>query len=267
MDFRNQVILITGASSGIGRRLAEDLAERGAVIAGCGRSPERLASMLAAVKDRSPASAVFPCDVGRREEVERMAGEVLDRFGRIDVLVNNAGIGMRMPFSETPLETIEEIMRTNYLGTVYCTRAVLPSMVARGRGHIVNISSVAGKIGALNMAGYCASKFAVNGLSESLCHELRPLGISVSVICPGPVRTVFNREFADVPPRSPPALVIGVEAVSRAVIAALETRKPELVLPRWLAVACWLKRIAPNLFRVVYHRQFGLYASRSRRSP
>ena len=125
-----------------------------------------------------------------------MVANVLARYGAIDILINNAGIGMRQPFVEMPLDTIEEIMRTNYFGAVYCTREVVPSMIAKGHGHIVNISSVAGHIGTLNMAAYCASKFALNGFSESLYHELKPLGIDISVVCPGAVKTAFNRAFA-----------------------------------------------------------------------
>src|SRR5918994_2809334 len=110
---------------------------------------------------------------------------------------------MRKPFFETELEIVEEIIRVNFLGAAYCAHAVLPSMIARRRGHIVNISSGAGKIGTLNMGAYCASKFALNGWSESLYHELKPLGIHVSVVCPGPVDTKFSLDFHDSKPKSP----------------------------------------------------------------
>ena len=261
MDFRDRVILITGASNGIGRRLAIDLAGKGALVVGCGRSQERLQQLLKEMRLTSPASTVFVCDVSDPAQVTAMIGKTLADFGRIDILINNAGIGMRQPFAEMSVETAAEIMRTNYLGTVYCTHEVLPSMIARGSGQIVNISSGAGKIGTLNMAGYCASKFAVNGLSESLYHELKPLGIHVSVVCPGPVRTEFNRSFANTQPKSPPSLMMTPEAVSRAVIRVIETKKFELVTPGWLALICWFKRIMPNLFRVVFHRTFRAYVT------
>ena len=132
-------------------------------------------------------------------------------------------------------------------------------MIARGKGHIVNISLVAGKIGTLRMSAYCASKFAMNGFSESLYYELEPLGINVSVVCPGAVRTDFNKAFADTPPKSPPALVITPEAVSRAVIAAIERQRFELIIPRWWAFVCWVKRMAPNLFRSVLRGIFRRY--------
>lgn len=259
MDFTDRVIFITGASDGIGKQLAIDLAARGAIVVGCGRSRERLVETLKEVRKSSPKSLMIACDIGDAEQVHGMMKKVLADFGRIDILINNAGIGMRKPFVDTPVETIEAIMRTNYLGAVYCTHEVLPAMIARGSGHIVNISSGAGKIGTLNMAGYCASKFAMNGWSESLYHELKPLGINVSVICPGPVRTQFSREFQDTEPKSPPKLFISAAAVSHAVMRAIEKNQIEVVMPRWLALMCALKRLAPSLFRAIAQRRFRSY--------
>jgi short-subunit dehydrogenase len=256
MHFQNQVVLITGASSGIGRRLAIDLATKGATVIGCGRSAERLQQTEEEMRRANRSCAMMACDLGERREVEEMVGRVVADFGRIDILINNAGIGMRKPFVESSVETVEAIMRTNYLGMVYCTHAVLPSMIARGKGHIVNISSVAGKIGTLNTAAYCASKFAMNGFSESLYHELKPLGIHVSIICPGPVRTGFNKSFADTPPRSPRSLVVSPEFVSQAVIYAIEQRRFEVVIPRSLALMCWFKSMMPGFFRAVLRRIF-----------
>jgi uncharacterized protein len=256
MDFQDRVVLITGASSGIGRCLALDLAARGAIVVGCGRSLERLEELATELRRGSPACTVIKCDVSRLDQVRAMVTNVLSEFGKIDILINNAGVGMRKPFVETSISVIEEIMKINYLGTFYCTHEVLPSMITRRSGHIVNISSVAGKIGTLNVAAYCASKFAINGLSESLYHELKPLGIHVSVVCPGPVRTDFNKSFADLPPKSPSFLVVSPEFVSATVIKAIERKRFEVVLPRSLALICWFKRVTPNLFRSVVHRAF-----------
>jgi hypothetical protein len=256
MDFKDQVILITGASNGIGKRLAVDLAARGAVVAGCGRSITRLKETLKEVRGASPASTMIGCDVSDAEQVQGMVGKIIADFGKIDVLINNAGVGMRKPFIETDLKTIEEIIRVNYLGAVYCTHEALPSMIAQKGGHIVNISSGAGLIGTLNMAAYCASKFALNGWSESLYHELKPLGINVSVICPGPVETEFSHDFRESEPKSPPSMIVSTEAVAQAVIKVIENKRFEIVLPRWLALMSALKRHLPNLFRAVAHRRF-----------
>ena len=238
MDFTDQIVCITGASSGIGKQLAIDFAKRGAVVVGCGRSIQRLKEVLKEVRQTSPASLMMGCDVSDPEQVHGMTGKVLADYGRVDILINNAGIGMRKPFHETDLATIEAIMRVNYLGAVYCAHDLLPSMIARRNGHIVNISSVAGKIGTLNMAAYCASKFAMNGWSESLYHELKPLGVKVSVVCPGPVHTGFSRDFRDSEPQSPESLYVSINAVSDAIIRVVERDTAEYVMPRSLALFC-----------------------------
>lgn len=259
MDFTDQIIFITGASNGIGRQLAIDFAKRGAVVIGCGRSIERLKEVLKEVRQTSPASLMMGCDVSDPEQVHGMTGKVLTDYGRVDILVNNAGIGMRKPFHETDLATIEAIMRVNYLGAVYCTHELLPSMIERRSGHIVNISSVAGKIGTLNMAAYCASKFAMNGWSESLYHELKPLGVKVSVVCPGPVHTGFASSFRDSQPQAPESLYVSISAVSEAIIRVVERDTAEHVMPLSLAFFCWLKRFSPGLFRYLAQRRFRPY--------
>jgi len=261
MDFTDQIVCITGASNGIGKQLAIDFAKRGAVVVGCGRSIERLKEVLKEARQTSPESLMMGCDVSDPEQVHGMIDKVLADYGRVDILINNAGIGMRKPFHQTDLATIEEIMRVNYLGAVYCTHELLPSMIARRNGHIVNISSVAGKIGTLNMAAYCASKFAMNGWSESLYHELKPLGVKVSVVCPGPVHTGFSREFSDTEPKSPSSLFIGSIDVSQAVMRVIERNRFELIMPRSLAAICWLKRLSPTLFRYLAQRRFRPYVS------
>ena len=263
MEFVNQVVLITGASNGIGRQLAGDFAARGAIVVGCGRSIPRLRETLMEVRRTSPRSAMIGCDVGDAEQVRGMTAKVLADYGKIDILINNAGVGMRKPFVETPLKTIEEIVRTNFLGAVYCTHEVLPPMLAQGSGHIVNISSGAGKIGTLNMAAYCGSKFAMNGWSESLYHELKPLGIKVSIICPGPVQTEFNRDFRDTEPKSPAKLMVSPAEVCREVLKAIEKNRFEVIMPRWLVLICAFKRHMPNLFRHLAQRRFRPYVSRS----
>lgn len=269
MKFKDQVVLITGASSGIGQRLAIDLAARGATVVGCGRSRERLEETLAKMKRTSPASAVYVCDVGDYKQVKNLIHYVLSEFGKIDILINNAGIGIYKAFADSPLDAIEKIVRTNFLGTVYCTKEALPSMVERRSGHIVNISSVAGKIGTPNMASYCATKFALIGLTESLYHELRPLGIRVSVVCPGPVRTKMQLMFDQLAAGvwTPEFLVLNSETVSKAVIRAIRKEKFEVVIPIWLSFACFLKALMPNLFRVLAYRVLRLRSGGQIREP
>lgn len=261
MEFKGQVILITGVSSGIGRQLAIDLAAKGATIIGCGRAQTRLQESLLEMRRTSPLSQVYTCDVSDPSQVKGMVEKVLSEFGRIDILINNAGFGLYQGLIDCPVDSIEAMVRTNFLGAVYCTKEVVPSMAKRRSGHVVNISSVAGKIGTPNMAAYCATKSALIGLTESLYHELRPLGVHVSVICPGPVRTKFRMLFDELAPMAPGFLVLEADAVSRAVIRAIEQEKFEVVVPLWLALACLFKRLMPNLFRLIsYHAlrlQFG----------
>jgi short-subunit dehydrogenase len=207
------------------------------------------------------------CDVSDIEQVRGMVAKILARFGKIDVLINNAGVGMRKPFMETDLATVEEIMRINYFGAVYCAHEVLPSMIERREGQIVNISSGAGLIGTLNMAAYCASKFALNGWSESLYYELKPLGVHVSIVCPGSVATDFNRRFRDSEPKSPARAIVPPETVVRAVIDVLESKRFEVVLPRWLALLSSLRRHAPNIFRALAQRRFRHHVVTSKKLP
>src|SRR5262245_34345111 len=262
-NFTGRVILITGASNGIGKQLALDFAAHGATVVGCGRSIVRLKETLIEVRRLSSSSAMIGCDVSDAEQVHGMIAKVLADHGRIDILINNAGIGMRKPFADTPLATVDEILRINYLGAVYCTHEVLPSMLSRRQGHIINISSAAGIIGTLNMSAYCASKFAMNGWAESLYHELRPLGIHVAIVCPGPVTTEFNRNFRDTEPKSPASLFVSTQDVSKEVIRTIEKNKFEVIMPRWLALMCAFKRYAPNLFRILAQRKFREYVLRA----
>src|SRR2546426_3520305 len=251
MDFKDKVTLITGASSGIGRQLAIDLAARGASVIGCARSEKRLQETLLQMKRTNPSAAVFVCDVSDSKQVKAMVHKVLSQFGKIDILINNAGFGHYQSLTNLPLDSIEEMVRTNLLGTIHCTKEALPSMVERRSGHIVNVSSVSGKIGTPHMSSYCATKFALNGLSESLYHELKPLGTHVSVICPGPVRTNFRVLYDHLAPKPPSFMVLSVDEVSRAVIRAIERRKFEVIIPRWLALACLVKALMPSFFRLV----------------
>ena len=265
MNFKNQVVLITGASSGIGQRLAIDLAARGATVVGCARSRDRLNETERDVQRLSASSTVHVCDVSDPQQVQAMVEKVLAQFGRIDILINNAGFGLYKTLADSSVESIEAVLRTNFLGVVYCAKAVLPSMMARRSGHIVNIASGAGKIGTPNMASYCASKFAMIGLSESLYHELRPYDIYVSVICPGPVRTnmqlMFDQLAAGV--WTPELLILKTEEVSLAVIRAIEKKRFEAVIPLWLALACRFKAVFPTIFRALSYHMLRLRQSRA----
>jgi NAD(P)-dependent dehydrogenase (short-subunit alcohol dehydrogenase family) len=175
-----QVGLITGGGGGIGHAIARRLAQDGMAVAVLDRD----AGAAQAVADEIGGLAVT-ADVTSESEVGRAVGAALARFGRIDLLVNNAGIAWTGPALDMPLETLEAMLRVNVAGVFIASRAVLPQMIARQTGSIVNLASWAGKTGNANFAGYSASKFAVIGLTQALAREMAPHGIRVNAICPG----------------------------------------------------------------------------------
>src|SRR5213593_2299682 len=242
-DYQGTAGIVTGASSGIGAQLARDLAARGMRVA-----------LLARRADRLVALAV-PCDVAERASIEGAVARVLERFGRVDLLVNDAGYGRHVLFKDHDAADIERMMRTNYLGLVWATKTVLPAMRARRRGWIVNISSVAGKLGQPDEAAYSASKFAVTGLSEGLSYELAPLGIHVMTVYPALVRTeMFTPEVMARMPRGAERTFLEPPEFSRRVLHALARGRHEVTVPRYVGLGYVVRTLAPALFRPITAR-------------
>jgi len=188
-----QIALVTGAGRGIGAAIACKLSSLGAHSILCGRSRAALDHTAAAIQKSGHQSAVIECDVTDPLSVESLAERVEHTFGRLDVLVNNAGImGPQGPLHELPPEAWDAIFNTNLRGVYYMIRSLAPLMIRARSGHIINISSLAGKHALPNGAAYAASKWGLNGLSYSLAEELRVHNIRVSVICPGSVHTEFS---------------------------------------------------------------------------
>jgi NAD(P)-dependent dehydrogenase (short-subunit alcohol dehydrogenase family) len=183
-----KVWFITGASSGFGRAFAEFALERGCCVALGARHPAKLAELVNAAPDRALA---VTCDVTDGGQVRRAAAETLARFGRVDVLINNAGYGIVGAIEETPESELRAQMETNFFGAMAVTRAFLPAMRAQRSGAIVNISSLGGQVSFAGYGAYSASKFALEGASEALAQELKPLGIKVLIVEPGAFRTAF----------------------------------------------------------------------------
>ena len=249
-DWRDTVGLVTGASSGIGAQLGRDVAARGMRVALLARRLDRLEALAAEIGRCGGEAVALACDVADQAAVERTVARVLERYGRIDLLVNNAGYGRHVLFKDHDLADIERMMRTNYLGTVYGVRAVLPAMRARGRGWIVNIASVAGKLGQPDEVAYSATKFAVTGFSEGLSYELAPLGIHVMVVYPALVRTeMFTPEVLARMPVRVQRTFIDPPEFSRAVLRALERGKYEVTVPRYVAIAYAIRTLFPRLHR------------------
>jgi NAD(P)-dependent dehydrogenase (short-subunit alcohol dehydrogenase family) len=189
-----QVIVVTGASQGIGRSIALTLARSGAKVSLAARSADRLAQVANEVTSQGGQALALPTDVTDEGQVKRMAERTLARFGRIDGLVNSAGVAPLAPITECTLETWEWTMRVNVTGTFLCCREVWTPMVKQGGGSILNISSGAGKRAHAEWVAYCASKWAVMGLTESLALEGYPLGIRVNALCPGPTATPMRAD-------------------------------------------------------------------------
>ena len=188
-----QVAVITGAGSGIGAAIARKMGRMGAVAVVCGRTRDTLQSTATAISQAGAQAEVIECDVTNLASVESLAKRVDSRFGRIDILVNNAGIGgSGGPLHQLSPETWDQVLNTNLRGVYYCIRSFAPLMIRANRGHIVNISSLAGKNPLPNGAAYSASKWGLNGLSYSVAEELRVYSIRVSVVCPGSVQTEFS---------------------------------------------------------------------------
>jgi 3-oxoacyl-[acyl-carrier protein] reductase len=185
-----QVALVTGAGRGIGAAIAATLADLGAAVVLCGRTRAPLDSTAAAISKAGHRAEALECDVMDLRSVEAAAAHVEKSFGRLDILVNNAGVGgFGGPLHQLPPEAWEQVLNTNLRGVYYCIRAFAPLMIRARTGHIINISSLAGKNALPNGAAYAASKWGLNGLSYSVAEELRVHNIRVSVICPGSVDT------------------------------------------------------------------------------
>jgi short-subunit dehydrogenase len=248
--YAGRVALVTGASSGLGAQLARDLAARGMRVALLARRADLLASLAAELSAGGAETMTLPADVADRAAVEGAVAAVVARWTDLDVLVNAAGQARHVLFKDHDVADIEHLMRVNYLGVVYTTKAALPVMRHQGRGWIVNVSSVAGKLGQPDEAAYAASKFAVTGLSESIAYELAVFGIHVLTVHPALVRTeMFTPEvLARMPPRVLKTFIEAPE-FSRTVLRALERGAFEVTVPRHVGIAYLARQLMPRFYR------------------
>lgn len=188
-DLRGQVILITGGTRGLGLALAREFGRQGAHVAICARDDAELGRALAGLHAQGIEALGLTCDVADARDVERMVAEATERLGRVDVLVNNAGVIMTGPFSAQTTANFREAMDIMFWGMYHATMAVLPQMRARHAGHIVNVTSIGGKVSVPHLMPYSAAKFAATGFSEGLHAELAREGIHVLTVVPGLMRT------------------------------------------------------------------------------
>jgi short-subunit dehydrogenase len=188
-ELRGQTVLITGGSRGLGLAMAEEFAGAGAKIAICARHEPELMRARQHLEQMGVEVCAAACDVSRPEQVQRLIDSVQQQLGRIDVLVNNAGVIAAGPLLSQTVEDFEEAMNVMFWGTVHPTLAVLPQMISHGRGKIVNITSIGGRVAVPHLVPYCCAKFACAGFSEGLHAELKRFGIHVLTVVPGLMRT------------------------------------------------------------------------------
>jgi 3-oxoacyl-[acyl-carrier protein] reductase len=217
-----QVAVVTGAGRGIGAAIALELSRLGAIAVLCGRTLAALESSAQAITQAGGTAELVSCDVTSLGSVEAAARQVEGSFGHVDVLVNNAGVGgFGGPLHQLAPDSWEQILNTNLRGVFYTTRAFVPMMIRARSGHIINISSLAGKNALPNGAAYAASKWGLNGLSYSLAEELRSYNIRVAVICPGSTNTDLSPHAG-----KDPSKMLQPEDVAHAV-AMLVTQAPQ----------------------------------------
>jgi short-subunit dehydrogenase len=249
MTYRERIAVITGASSGIGKQLALDFAARGASLVVAARRAELLEEVAAQCRNHRVEVEVMAGDLAEREFAESVVARAVRRFGRIDFLINNAGIPKHKQFYDVTPEDLETTMRINFMAPAYMTVAALPAMLRQGEGYVINISSGAGKIAPPRETVYAASKFALTGFTEGLWNDLAGSNVHAAVIHVGPIDTeIWSKAAAEAPVRYrgkkyPPSVV------SEAVFRCIERRQHEATVPGSMRAIFVLKSFLPGMFR------------------
>ncbi len=259
MRLEGSVALVTGASSGIGRSVALLLAERGARLAVAGRDRDA----VAAVAERTGGLAIT-ADLAQPGAAERVAEQALGHWGRVDLLVSNAGAGWAGALAEMPPEVAERLVAVNLLAPVRLTGLVLPGMLERGGGHLAYVGSIAGATGVAREAVYAATKAGLAAFADSVREEVAGRGVGVSVTIPGVVDTPFFERRGSAYDRAWPAPV-PPERVARAILRAVGSDRAEVFAPAWMRLPARFKGALPGLYRTLALR-FGQAATAPRRS-
>jgi short-subunit dehydrogenase len=257
-SLQNARILITGASQGIGRWLADRAAARGARVLGAARSLELLRQLQTTIRQRGQVLEIVQGDVTQADDRQRLVDTAVQHFGGLDILINNAGIGATGPFADCSPERLRAIMEVNFFGLTETTRLFLPLLKQGHRPAIVNISSVLGKRAVPGMSEYCASKFAVQGFSEALRAELSKDGVDVLVVNPGRTRTDFNQHQIERKSGKVFATFVGGQAperVAEATLRALERGKHEITLTLPGKLVVLVNRFAPRFVNWLFARE------------
>jgi len=252
MSFKNKVVIITGASSGIGKALAEELAKRGANVVLGARQYVTLCEITAELENKYSIKALaVQCDVSREEDCKSLINHTMTTFGKIDVLINNAGLSMRALFNDVDLSVLKNLMDVNFWGTVYSTKYAMPEIL-KSKGSVVGVSSIAGYRGLPGRTGYSSSKFAMNGFMESLRTENLKTGVHVMVACPGfttsniRVAALSKDGAAHGETSMEEGKMMTSEAVAEIIADGIESRKRTLIMTGQGKLAVWMNKLFPK---------------------
>jgi short-subunit dehydrogenase len=254
------VIIITGASSGIGAATARIFAAEGYRVVLAARRKEQLNSLAEEVQSTGGEALVVPTDITQLAQIENLVNQSLEHFGQIDILLNNAGLG-RLSWLEKldPINDIEFQIQVNLIGLIQMTRAVLPHMIARKKGHIINIGSIAGLIATPTYSVYAATKYGLRGFTEALRREVSIHGINVTGIYPGGVATEFS-EKAGIKRKTnvstPRFLKLTADDVARSVFQVIKKPYRAVIIPGLMRPTVWLSVIFPGLVDRIIERRF-----------
>lgn len=239
------MVVITGASSGIGEATALAFAREGSRVVLAARRIERLESLATGIRDRGGQAIAVGCDVTEPEQLGSLPNVVKEAFGPADVLINNAGIPGRGPFVKLSDRDIEDVVRVNVLGVMLATRAFLPEIISRGRGHVVNVASLAGRYAWPGATVYSATKHAVVAFSEALNYEVERSGVRVTAVNPGFVATEGFPQG-----HLPDRFVMKLDRVPAAILKVVrQDIAPEYSVPRWIAPFQAFRILTPPLYR------------------
>jgi short-subunit dehydrogenase len=254
-SWQGKVAIVTGGSSGLGRAIAAALVGRGASVVIAARGAEQLEAVAAELRAGGGDVLAVPADITQQPDVDALVARAIERFGRLDMLVNNAGRSARGEAIATTAEEFRELVDLNLIALVRCTRAAMPHLLA-SRGHLVNIGSLAGKTAARYMGAYSASKFAVSAYSQQLRLELAPQGLHVLLVSPGPIARDEPRVYTaaeSLPPsaRKPGAGVkvrlLSAEVLADRILRACDRRAAELVVPGRARLVFAIAQLWPEL--------------------
>jgi short-subunit dehydrogenase len=258
--FKNKVVWITGATSGIGKELAKQLDRNGARLILSARNTEGLQNVFETLHNKEQ-HLVLPLDLAVSEHFPELAEKAYHHFGQIDILINNGGVSQRSSVSETPIEIDRKIMEINYFGNIALTKAVLPYMIQQQGGHLVVISSIAGKFGFFLRSAYSASKHALHGFYESLMLEQATNNLKVTIVCPGKINTPISKNALNADGTTHgqmdqnQANGMAVDAAVKEMLSAIQKQKRDVLIGKGELWAVTIKRYLPSIFWKLIRRQ------------